>query len=83
LPRATCATPSLRRRYHEITFATTRLTSQVYNTGREAVAYAEAPDALALVVWLHKDALIAALGGRLAGAGYLVLGGQLAQPGRE
>jgi hypothetical protein len=44
----------------EVAWPMQRLTSQVYAEQR-ALAFAEVPDVLALICWLHKDALIAAL----------------------
>jgi hypothetical protein len=43
-----------------ISFATTRLTSSVYNVdARGAIAYAEMPDAIGLVCWVLRDQLLA------------------------
>jgi hypothetical protein len=44
-----------------ITFATTRLTSQVYNIVNSpgAIAYAEMPDAIGLICWMFRDQLLA------------------------
>jgi hypothetical protein len=44
-----------------ISFATTRLTSQVYNVNNSpgAIAYAEAPDAIGLIAWMLRDQLLA------------------------
>ena len=48
-----------------VEFQTQQVQSQVYNA-QAAVAFAEVPDAVALVAWLHKDALIAALDREIA-----------------
>ena len=45
----------------QIAWSTQQVQSQVYNTGTPAVAFAEIPDATAMIAWLFKDALIAAL----------------------
>ena len=50
----------------KIEFQTQSLTSTVYNAQPGAVAFAEVSDAVALVAWLHKDALIAALDREIA-----------------
>lgn len=42
------------------------LQSRVYNSEAGATAFAETPDTLALVAWLHRDALIAALDREIA-----------------
>jgi hypothetical protein len=43
-----------------ISFATTRLTSSIYNVdARGAIAYAEMPDAIGLVCWVLRDQLLA------------------------
>jgi hypothetical protein len=44
----------------KIEFQTQRVRSEVF-TEQRALAFAEVPDALALIAWLHKDALVAAL----------------------
>ena len=44
----------------KIEFQTQRLTSEVH-AERRSLAFTETADALALVAWLHRDALIAAL----------------------
>jgi hypothetical protein len=49
----------------KIEFQTQRLTSEVHAAQR-ALAFAEVPDATALVAWLHKDAMIAALDREIA-----------------
>lgn len=49
----------------QITFATQRVTSSIFNAQPGAVGFSEMPDALALVVWLHRDALIAKLGAEI------------------
>jgi len=43
-----------------VDFQTQRVTSEVHSE-RRSLAFTEVPDAVALVAWLHKDALIAAL----------------------
>jgi hypothetical protein len=42
----------------QVVFQTQRLKSSVYNTGTPAIAFAEVPDTLALLAWLHRDALV-------------------------
>ena len=49
----------------KIEFQTQRLTSENH-VERRSLAFAEVPDAVALVAWLHKDALIAALDREIA-----------------
>ncbi|WP_338833549.1 hypothetical protein [Bradyrhizobium septentrionale] len=49
----------------KIEFQTQRLTSEVH-AERRSLAFTDAPDATALVAWLHKDALIAALDREIA-----------------
>ncbi|MET4198749.1 hypothetical protein [Bradyrhizobium sp. LA6.12] len=49
----------------KIEFQARRLTSEVHAAER-ALAFAEVPDAVALIAWLHKDALIAALDREIA-----------------
>lgn len=44
----------------QIEFQARRLTSEVH-AERRSLAFAQVPDALALIAWLHKDELIAAL----------------------
>ncbi|HEU4806404.1 MAG TPA: hypothetical protein VFS91_11480 [Nitrobacter sp.] len=39
----------------------TRLRSEVLGAEQPALAFAEVPDTIALLAWLHRDALIAAL----------------------
>jgi hypothetical protein len=50
----------------KIVWQTQQMQSTVYNAQPRAVAFTEVPDAVALVAWLHKDALIAALGREIA-----------------
>ncbi len=51
----------------EIIWPTQRVQSQVFNTETPAaVGFATVPDALALMAWLHRDALIAALDREIA-----------------
>jgi hypothetical protein len=45
----------------KVVWPTQRVQSSVLNTGTPAIAFAEMPDTLALVAWLHRDALFAAL----------------------
>ena len=45
----------------QIAFQTQRVQSSVYNTSSPAVAFAEIEAAVPLLLWLHKDAMIAAL----------------------
>jgi hypothetical protein len=45
----------------KIAWQTQQMQSTVYNAQPRAVAFTEVPDAVALVAWLHRDALIAAL----------------------
>ncbi|WP_354209566.1 MULTISPECIES: hypothetical protein [unclassified Bradyrhizobium] len=49
-----------------VDFQTQSVRSEVYNAQPGAVAFAEVPEAVALVAWLHKDALIAALDREIA-----------------
>ncbi len=42
----------------KIVFQTQRLQSSVYNTEKPAIAFAEVSDAVALLAWLHRDAMI-------------------------
>jgi hypothetical protein len=49
---------SLTEHDRDIAWPTQRVTSSIYNAQPGAVGFSELPDALALVVWLHKDALI-------------------------
>lgn len=44
------------------------MTSEVH-ADRRSLAFSEVPDAVALVAWLHKDALIAALDREIASGG--------------
>jgi hypothetical protein len=44
----------------KLRWPTTNLQSQIFNA-QPAIGFAETPDALGLLVWLHRDALIAAL----------------------
>jgi hypothetical protein len=46
---------------NKIIWPTMRVQSQVFNAQAGATAFAEVPDTLGLLVWLHRDALIAAL----------------------
>jgi hypothetical protein len=48
-----------------VDFQTQRLQSEVFAEQR-ALAFAQVPDTLALIAWLHKDALIAALDREIA-----------------
>ena len=50
----------------KIDFETQRVQSEVFNAQPGAVGFAEMPDAVALVAWLNKDALIAALDREIA-----------------
>jgi hypothetical protein len=45
----------------KLVFKTQRLQSSVYNTNSPALAFAELEAAIPLLIWLHKDAMIAAL----------------------
>ncbi|MDE5465223.1 hypothetical protein [Bradyrhizobium sp. CSS354] len=49
-----------------IDFQTQSLRSEVLGADQRALAFAELPSALALICWLHKDALIVALDGEIA-----------------
>jgi hypothetical protein len=49
----------------KIEFQTQRVTSEVH-AERRSLAFTEVPDALALVAWMHRDALIAALDREIA-----------------
>jgi hypothetical protein len=49
----------------KIEFQTQRVTSEVH-AERRSLAFTEVPDAVALVAWLHKDALVAALDREIA-----------------
>ena len=49
-----------------IEFQTRSIRSEVRGADQRALAFAEVPDAAALVAWLHKDALIAALDREIA-----------------
>jgi len=42
----------------EVVWPVQNLRANVFNTGTPAIGYAEAPDTLAVLAWLHKDALI-------------------------
>ena len=42
----------------EIVWPEQSIRAQVFNTGTPAVAYAEVPATVALLAWVHKDALI-------------------------
>ena len=53
-------------RDRQITFQTQRLQSSVYNTRTPALAFPEVEAAISLLVWLHKDAMIAALDREIA-----------------
>lgn len=44
-----------------VVWPTQRVQSEVHGTEQRAIAFTETLDALAIVAWLHKDALIAAL----------------------
>jgi hypothetical protein len=50
----------------KIVWSTTSLRTAVVNTEVPAFGFAEVPDTLALLAWLHKDALIAALDREIA-----------------
>jgi len=53
----------------EVEFKTRRVTSQVHNTTPGVIAYAEVPDTIALLTWMHRDALIAKLDAEISNAG--------------
>jgi hypothetical protein len=50
----------------EVEFQTRRVQAEVYGAEQRALAFTEVPDTLALVAWLNKDALIAALDREIA-----------------
>jgi hypothetical protein len=50
----------------KIVWPTQRVTSSVYNTATPAIAFAELDAAIPLLIWLHKDAMIAALDREIA-----------------
>jgi hypothetical protein len=50
----------------QIVWPTQRLQSSVYNTNSPALAFAEVEAAVPLLIWLHKDAMIAALDREIA-----------------
>ena len=50
----------------EVEFQTRQAQAQVFNAQPGAVGFAEMPDAVALVAWLHRDAFIAALDKEIA-----------------
>ncbi|MET4277156.1 MULTISPECIES: hypothetical protein [unclassified Bradyrhizobium] len=49
-----------------VDFQIQHLRSEVLGADQRALAFAEAPDAVALICWLHKDALVAALDREIA-----------------
>lgn len=44
-----------------VAFATRSVSVRILNTAPEAIGFAEVPDVMALLAWLHRDTLIAAL----------------------
>jgi hypothetical protein len=50
----------------KISWSSQNLQSRVFNSEPGAVAFTEMPDAVALIAWLHKDALVTALDREIA-----------------